>query len=289
MTPDDLRGVAVAVTGAAGFVGRRLVARLQALGARVSAIGRDAPPLHDVPALRAALRDVRCVFHLAALTSPTRDPADLPGLLHVNAEGTACVLAACPEGLRGFITLGSAEEFGPEAAVPIADDAPARPQSPYGISKLAATEVTLAAARARGVPATVLRAFLLYGPGQSLRFLIPQLVEAVRTGVPVDMTPGEQTRDLLHVDDAVEALIAAIGTPALAGTTANLCSGRETSLQEIVSIFEKRSPMPTLARLGALPYRSNEIFRYVGSCERLRGATGWQPKIALEEGIATLL
>jgi len=233
------------------------------------------------------------IFHLAALTAPADDLAALPRYLHVNTEGTACVLAACAslrlKRLESVMVMGTAEEYGPDAAVPFREEAPARPRTPYGISKAAATAVCQAAWATERIPVTVLRGFLLYGPGQSSRFFVAQLVEAAATGRAIDMTAGEQTRDFLHVSDAVDGLLQASGCRALRGEVANLCSGVERSLREVVALWEDLAGMPDLVRRGALPYRRGEIFRYVGDPSKLRKATAWEPTVSMEEGLRQLL
>lgn len=303
----------VVVTGAAGFVGRHLVARLRALGARVTCLMAplDAPPeewrheaggilpsisLADVTdpiEVTRALDEARPlrIFHLAAKTARTSDLGELPRYMRVNAEGTACVLAACTAlnlPLEGIVTMGSGEEYGPDATPPMDEAVAPDPRTPYGISKAAASLLCRAAWRSVGLPVVVLRAFLLYGPRQSTHFFVPQLLAASLSRKPMDMTGGKQARDFLHVADAVDAIILASGCHALRGEVANLCTGEEHTLQEIVRIWENLVGMKDLVRLGALPYRRSEIFHYVGNPRKLREATGWKPRIAIQDGLAEL-
>ena len=309
------RGASVLVTGAAGFVGRHLVARLRGLGASVTALlastekvphdwmdpsGGPCPrvvvaDVTDGPAVTEVVRAClpRRVFHLAALTDHSECLADVPRFLRVNVEGLALLLGACaaleapPEGV---VTLGSGEEYGVPASVPVYEDAPLCPFTPYGISKAAATAVCRAAWRFHRLPVVVLRPFMLYGPGQSSRFFLTQLLQATLEGKTLEMTSGRQTRDFLHVEDGVAGMLAASGAPSLFGEVANLCSGVETSLRDLCGLWQEVSGLEReIVVLDALPHRPGEIFRYVGSNQKLRAATSWAPCISIEEGLRRLL
>lgn len=296
--------MSVLVTGANGFVGRRLCARLAAMGAHVTALVRRAEASSGLEVPRISVGDVtdgermrelfietrpERVYHLAARIAPATGLDKLARFVHDNTEGTASILAAAvltrPEKV---IVLGSAEEYGKDPPVPIREDIVARPCTPYGLSKLLATSLCQAAWRIERIPVTVLRPFLLYGCGMSPRFFIAQLVEATRAGRCLDATEGLQTRDFLHVDDAVEGIVAASTCAALDGAIVNLCSGTECSLQEVCTLWERLTGRDNMIRFGALPYRRDEIFRLVGDPSILQDATGWSPRISLEEGLRSL-
>lgn len=304
MTP-SWTDASVLVTGAAGFLGRRLCARLLSLGAHVTAVVRTAESssgmvevqritvadVVDTERIREVFAETKPshVFHLAALTAPSRDLTTLPRYIRANTEGTAAVLAAASEARpRKIVVLGTAEEFGPDPPVPTPDDAASHPATPYGISKALATQLCLALARSEALPVTVLRPFLLYGPHQPARFFIRQLLDATLENRTLDMTKGEQGRDFLHVDDAVEGIIAASNANALDGQVANLCTGEEHSLEEVTRVWGRITGRTDVGRLGALPYRLHEVFHFVGESRRMGEATGWTPRISLEAGLQAL-
>jgi nucleoside-diphosphate-sugar epimerase len=306
---DSFRGMSVAVTGAAGFLGRRLVERLRELGARVTCLvaALDRAPIEwsQEPRPDVVLADVTRamsvmqalieaqpsrVFHLAARTAASDDLSDLPRYLEVNTVGTACVIAACRKitSFECLVAMGTGEEYGPSESVPFTEEHACRPRTPYGISKAAATLTCMGAYAREQFPVTVLRGFLLYGRQQSPRFFLAQLQEAARSGKPLDMTGGEQTRDFLHVDDAVQGILLASLASQLRGQIANLCSGQEHRLIDVAHRFASLAGASNLVVPGALPYRPGEIMRYVGDARKLREATGWEPRIAFDEGLAEL-
>ena len=245
--------------------------------------------------LQATLRECppRRIFHLAALTAHSERLADLPRFLHVNAGGVARLLDAC-DGLNdapeGIVVMGSGEEYGPHDVAPLHEGLSLRPLTPYGISKAAATHACRSAWILGGVRVVVLRPFLLYGSGQSPRFFLGQLVQAILQRRKMEMTSGRQTRDFLHVDDAVEGMLLASGAASLHGEAANLCSGTEMPLKDLCRLLQEVAGVEEeIVVLGAIPHRRGEIFRYVGSNEKLRAATGWEPRIPIEEGLRRLL
>lgn len=309
MAPDnraseDWKDVSVLITGASGFVGRHLCARLQSFGAHVTAVVRRAEAAGELDVPRISIADVTDgermrelfvetrpshVYHLAALTGPSSGLEALDRYVHTNTVGTAAMIAAA-SAVRPhkMVVLGTSEEYGVDAPTPIREDCLARPRTPYGISKWLSTELCLAAARNGDLPVTVVRPFMLYGSGMNPRFFISQLVDASVKHMPFDMTAGAQGRDFVYLDDAVDGIVAASTCAALNGHVVNLCSGQERTLQEVCAMWEKVSGVKDVARLGVLPYRSHENFHLVGDGTKLRQATGWSPRIPLQEGLAAL-
>lgn len=262
------------VTGSGGFLGSRLVERLRAEGVEVLALTRRDCDLADPEAVRGRLRGQRpeVAFHLAASMSRTaQDPGELAP---VNVEGTRHLLESLPAATR-VVHTGSLFEYG-AAPAPFREEQACAPRTAYGITKHEAGRLVTA----RG--GTHVHLALVYGPGQSDDFLVPQLLRARRTGEPLPMTEGAQRRDFLWVEDAVEGLVRIARSPALAGRRVNLCTGVPTPLRELVG----RVGAPV--RLGALPYRPDEIFDCYGSPELLEAATGWRPPTTLEEGLRRL-
>lgn len=302
----DLTGTPVLVTGAAGFVGRRLCVRLVERGAHVTAVVHRADDVNRMPdgVARVAVADVadgervrtlfeetrpQLVFHLAARLDPNPGLARLADHVRDTTLSTASVLAAASSFRPDkIIVAGSAEECGPNPPAPTPDDCASDPRTPYGISKALATRMCLDVWKVEQIPVTVVRIFVAYGPGMSQRFFVRQLVDATVEGRVLDMTEGRQTRDFTHVDDIVEGMFAACRCEALSGRVVDLCTGRELSLREVCAMWERISGRRGVVRLGVRPYRSHEVFRSFGDPKTLQEVAGWSARIPLEEGLREL-
>ena len=240
------------VTGAAGFLGSQLVRRLVAERHEVVALVRpqsDLWRLHDVldridvvptdlsSTVSVGTADV--VFHLAA--AGVRPGEAARAVVGTNVLGTLTGLEIALEaGARRFVYCGSCFEYGPGEGH--REDAPPRPISEYGASKAAGRLLAEAFSRAHGLPVTAVLPFTAYGPYEAAQRLVPSVCLAIVRGDPVELTSGEQTRDLIYVDDVVDGLLAV----ARADTrgTFNLCTGRATSVQELLA-GSSRSRRPT--------------------------------------------
>jgi nucleoside-diphosphate-sugar epimerase len=292
----------ILVTGASGFVGRALVARLRAMGRRVAAAGRGASALPDAEhvlrvsapdggAIRRALAGERIdlVFHCAAygVNPGDRDPAEM---LAANVAGPgAWAEAAAVLGARAFVHVGSCAEYGAAAERrPIGEDAPLAATDLYGASKAAGGLWARARAQALSLPFLLLRPFGIFGPCEAAHRLLPYLHARLGAGARVDLTPGLQMRDFLYIDDAVAGLIAA-GEAAQSGLSGiyNLCSGRAISIRDFASaVARAMGAPPDRLDFGARDYRAGEPMWMVGDPARLTAATGFRPAVGIEDGIA---
>ena len=292
------------VTGGAGFIGSHLVPRLMAAGHRVTVVDDlSSGRRKNVPAgarlLEARVQDVALdplvasadvVVHLAAIASVESCLRDPERSRSVNRDATARVaeamLRAAPD--VPLVFSSSAAVYGDCAALPIHEDQPKHPLSPYGSDKWA-SECVLQPAADRGLPVTVLRFFNVYGPGQRpdspCSGVVSLYVAAGAAGDPVTVYgDGKQTRDFVHVADVADALVAA-ARRALPSGTYNVCTGRETSVGELARL--------AVERLGARsvehrPARGGEPRRSMGDGARLAAALpGWSPR-SVEAGLSGL-
>ena len=285
------------VTGAGGFVGGYLTAHLGEAGDEVVPLHHDID-ITDGEALRAAVVEARpeAVYHLAA-ASHVGDSWSAPvEVLRVNAEGTLNVLLAAAEaGAQRVLVVGSAEEYGkvtPEQ-VPIGEDTPLRPVSPYGASKAAAESLALQAFLGRGLPVLRVRPFNHLGPRQSDQLVASALASQVarneRTGDEVvlagDLTPR---RDFTDVRDVVRAyrLLVERGEP---GEVYNVCSGRDVAVSTLAEHFVGMATAPMRIELDESRLRPVEVPVVRGDNSRLRAATGWAPEIPLEQTLGDIL
>jgi GDP-4-dehydro-6-deoxy-D-mannose reductase len=291
----------VAVTGALGFVGPHLVAHLQELGDEVLPLDRHGPDPFDVTdadAVHTRLRDARpvVVYHLAALSHVGESWKSPAASFRVNAEGTLNVLRACTDlNVERVIVVLSSEEYGlvTEAELPLTEESPIRPVTPYGAAKAAADVLAHQAFLGDGLGAIRVRPFSHTGPGQSSRFVVPALAARIARAerdeiddIPVGSL--DAVRDLTDVRDVVRAyrLLAEHGEP---GEVYNVCSGTGVSVQEVADQLLARARRPIRLITDPELVRPVEVPRLVGSNARLREATGWSPEIPLERTLSDVL
>lgn len=290
-----------AVTGARGFVGPHLLAHLEDEGDEVIGLDRRGPERFDVTeadAVRRTLHDLRpdVLYHLAAL-SHVGTSWDAPNLtMRVNVEGALNVLRACAdEGVERVVVVCSAEEYGriEERDLPVSEDAPLRPITPYGASKVAADFLALQAFLGGGVATIRARPFSHTGPGQSDLFVVPALarriVDAERAGADeIAVGSLEPVRDLTDVRDVVRAyrLLATHGAP---GEVYNVCSGVGVRVAEVADRMVALARRPLRLVVDPALVRPVEVPRLVGDPSRLRAATGWVAEIGLDQTLADVL
>jgi len=288
----------IVVTGATGFVGTRLVAKLRQQGHDVVGLARrggdENCDLADGEQLKSILGRLApsLVYHLAAFVTGGRDKALLREMYRTHVVGTHMLTKALTNTGTRIIGAGSYAEMG-DAPAPYFAATPARPVSPYGYTKLLSTEQLRIYAITQRTPTMVLRAANLYGPGQRPNYFVAAMLGALQRGETFGMTPGEQVRDFLYVDDFVTALVAAADMPAEPSRDEHnvpfhilyVGSGEPTSLKQLAVLAERVTKTSGLIELGAKPYRNNEQMRMVGDISHAVELLNWQPRHPLEEGL----
>lgn len=278
-------GQRVIVTGAGGFLGRRLVERLRAESIEAVALSRaDGFALLDD---KLPLKGVEHVFHLAAETGVVEAWQD-PARFHlVNSHGTVRVLDQCRLSGVSFTYVG-AYIYGVPQRLPIAEDHPVEPNNPYAFSKWMAEQACQWYAQTYSMPITAIRLFNVYGHGQSDRFLIARILDqaldpSIAAIELMDLAPK---RDYLYVGDAVEALLCS--RPLEGYELFNVGSGVSHSVAEVVETVFRLSGItkPIIDKRQARP---NEIPDVIADCARIRAACGWTPHFSLDAGIRAML
>lgn len=289
------------VTGGLGFVGRHLVAHLEAAGDDVTTLdhhGDHPVDILDGPAVAAALARIApdAVYHLAGWADVGASWRDPVGVFRVNAEGTLHVLRACESaGVQRVLAVASADVYGvvTESDLPLTERSALRPTSPYGASKAAADALALQAYLGHDLGVVRARPFNHLGPGQTEQFVAPALAariaRAERDGtgtIPVGNLSAR--RDMTDVRDLVRAyrLLIEQGRP---GEVYNVCSGRDIAIQDLADRLVSMAthpitltPDPSLLRPVDLP-----VLR--GDPTRLRDTTGWTPELTIDQTLEDLL
>jgi UDP-glucose 4-epimerase len=284
----------VVVTGGAGFIGSHLAAHLAERGFRVVAVDNlerasAVKRLEDagVPLVVGDVRHVDlppadAVVHAAAYISVDESWERPYDYMWNNAATTARVAKQCAETGARLIYISSAAVYGEPQRLPIDENHPTRPLSPYGFSKLAGEQV----AQMLVPKAAVLRLFNVYGPGQTGPYagVITKFIERAKRGLPpVIYGDGTQTRDFVHVAD-VARFVEVVLDRGAAGIF-NVGTGRAVSIRELAAIVMR------LAGLGGEPLygppRPGDIKHSAADVTKAR-ALGWEPRVPLEEGLRRL-
>ena len=299
------------VTGGAGFIGSHLVEALVARDKQVRVLDNFSTgrwenlaavrdhievvegDIRDPRAVRQAMGGIEVVAHLAAIVSVERSLQDPPGTVDVNTGGTLNLLeAARQSGVRRFLFASSAAVYGDHSELPLREDLPLRPLSPYAASKVAGEALCQAYRAAYGLSTAVLRFFNIYGPRQDPQSpysgVISIFVGRMRQGLPpVIYGDGQQTRDFVYVEDVVAALIRAGEQDGADGAVLNVARGEETSVLRLVALLNQA--LGTHLEPEFAPPRAGEIRRSAGDPRRAQAVLGWQPTVGLTEGLSRLV
>jgi nucleoside-diphosphate-sugar epimerase len=300
------------VTGASGFVGSHLCARLLVDGHQLLGTFRGAVPgwrgaerVQWLPwagqaldsGLAQAIRSVDGIIHLVARTHVLDEsaPDTLAAYREVNVQGTARLLDAC-HGVSRFLFMSSVKVMG-EATLPgtpFHDDQAPAPTTPYGATKLEAERLIVQALPDRY---TLFRPPLVYGPGVNANFL--RLLGLIKRGLPLPLASVGNARSLVYVGNLVDALASGLSHPDAVGRGFLVADGEDLSTPELLRRLAKALGCPSrifpfppmlLANCARLLGRRNEAERLLGSLQLdasgLRRTLGWRPPYSVDQALA---
>ena len=300
------------ITGAAGFAGRHLLARLQAAQPEERLVAWSRQDVHanhsghvewqpvdvtvrDYVANR--IKDIRPdrVFHLAGSPHVGQSWIDAWVPLKTNVIGTHHVLDA----IRAHhprcrvLVVTSAMIYRPSGE-PLDEDSPVGPASPYGFSKLAQDQLALNAAREDGLDVVVARPFNHVGPGQDPSFFLSSfskqiaLIEAGRTAPEIHVGNLDAERDLTDVRDVVDAYVQLLAAGA-SGRAYNICSDHTHRIGDLLDRLIAMARVPVKRMVDPARLRPNDVPRLVGNSTRLRSELGWTPQRDIDATLADTL
>lgn len=299
----------VLVTGADGFIGSHLTEALLSAGYQVRALsyynsfndwgwleGINNPDLEvvsgdvrDPDFCRHITRGCSLVFHLAALIAIPYSYVAPDSYVDTNIRGTLNMLQAARDcNVERIVVTSTSEVYGTALYVPIDENHPRQPQSPYSATKIGADALAKSFYNAFELPVVIARPFNAYGPRQSARAIIPTIITQIAAGhreIKVgDLTP---TRDFNFVTDTAAGFIALATAPGIEGREINIATGREVTMEETLH---------TIARLMGADIKwvtdperirpsKSEVRRLLGDNKLITSLTDWRPRVSLEEGL----
>lgn len=277
----------VLVTGAGGFIGRRLVRILKDAGHLVHELGSADGDIAD-PATMEQFNEVAIdfVFHLAGRTyvpDAWREPWDFQ---RVNVTGAMNALELCRR-KKIPLTYVSAYLYGVPASLPVKETDRIDPNNPYALSKFLGESLCGFYAGHFEVPITIIRPFNIYGPGQKGHFLIPEIIAQIKAGMPIRLKDLAPRRDYLYLDDLVDALVRTLN-PKQGCHVYNIGYGSSLSVAEIVEIIQSASGT-TLPVVSENTPRHNEIADVYADISKAASELHWRPQHSFKEGIKKMI
>ncbi len=309
----ELQDKKILVTGADGFIGSHLTEALLDSGCRVRALVyynsfnrwgwlEDLPAdrlkavevvcgdVRDPHGMRSAVKGMDAVFHLAALIAIPFSYQSPDSYVDTNIKGTLNVLQAAREAeCQRVLVTSTSEVYGSARYVPMDENHPFQGQSPYSATKIGADRLAESFYRSFQLPVTIVRPFNTYGPRQSARAVIPTIILQLLAGIEtIRLGSLAPTRDFNYVKDVVRGFIDICRSDSTLGEEINIASRQEISIGSLARrLIDQINPSAQIAEdpVRLRPEKS-EVDRLCGSHEKIKARTGWQPRYALDSGLA---
>jgi NAD dependent epimerase/dehydratase len=298
------------VTGADGFIGSHLTEMLIAKGYQVKALSQYnsfnnwgwlegvnckekieviTGDIRDPHYCKFITKDVDVIFHLAALIAIPYSYVAPDSYVDTNIKGTLNICQAAKEnGNIRVIHTSTSEVYGTARYVPIDENHPMQPQSPYSATKIAADAMAMSFYNAFNLPVTIARPFNTYGPRQSARAVIPTIITQIANGAKEiklgDLTP---TRDFNYVDDICRGFIALAECNDAIGQTVNIGSNFEISIGDTLNLIKELmgSDVEFIIDNDRIRPGKSEVFRLWCDNSKIKELTGFEPQVDIREGL----
>ncbi len=307
----EIKKLNVLVTGADGFIGSHLSEQLVKAGCQVRVLTlynsfnnwgwlENSPFQKDMEIVSGDIRDpflckkitkdIDIVFHLAALIAIPYSYIAPSSYIDTNVTGTLnMVQAAMENGVKRFIQTSTSEVYGTALYAPIDEKHPLQPQSPYSASKIGADAIAMSYYNSFSFPVAIARPFNTYGPRQSARAVIPNIISQIAAGKEVldlgDLTP---TRDFNYVEDTCQGFIELAQCDNAVGRTINIGSGGEISVGDTAELIKKLMKSSIIIRHDEARIRpgKSEVFRLISDISLISSLTSYKAQNTLEEGLS---
>ena len=293
----------VLVTGGAGFIGSHLTNRLVEEGAKVSVIVKynsiiDCPRLvknwDKITIIEADLRNIDSVgemkkmsfdlvFHLAAYNHVGDSFKHVLENVNSNLISTINILNNGPR-IRKFIHMGTSEIYGLQKKLPFDVQEKANPMSPYAVTKFGSELFSVLKAKSSKLDLLCARPFNTFGPFQSEKAIIPEMIFKCLQNKEIKTTGGKQTREFNYVDNIIDGLLFLNKKIKHSIDPINVGSNKPISIKQLVKKIHKFTNSSSKLKIGSLKYRPNEIWKMQANNKFIL-SKGWKPKINFDDGL----
>lgn len=300
------KGKVIAVTGANGFIGSRIVKRLAGYGAKLHVIVRETSDLWrlgtelggvdiykleitDSEAVNACFSVIKpeYVFHMAAYGVDHRKK-DYLEAANTNIIGTINVLnAAKASDCRKLINTGTSMQYGNKPGS-IAEDSRYEPNNIYGSTKAAATILFHQLAQENELPVATIIPFGVFGESEGSHKFFPHVILSALRGVDIELSHCEQLRDYCYVENIIDGFLLAAADDSIKNEIFNIGSGEVHKLKYFVELITKKISCSCNIRYGSVEYRKNDLWSPMPDISRI-SQLGWKQRISLEEGVMTTI
>lgn len=299
---DKLYKKKVIITGGAGFIGSHITRRLKREGAEVVLLLRhttDTWRLKDIidelhiirlddlfnyNVLENKIDGADCLIHLA-FSGVDQNAHDIGSVYFQNIDNTNSLLKlSINKRIKRFIFTGSCFEY--PAGSKLDELTVPKAVNIYSAAKISGWYLSQAYYHMFGLNVIGLRPFTVYGPSESGYRLIPTIITGAILNREVNLTPGYQMRDFIYIDDVVEAYLQTIiNEEIIPGEVYNICTGKDTSVREVVSELSPLLENKSRVNFEKLPYRDNEFMALSGDYSKLQKSINWNPRVNLIDGL----
>jgi NAD dependent epimerase/dehydratase len=300
----------ILITGADGFIGSHLTEMLAAQGHQIKALSQynsfnnwgwleDVSCLEDIDVVTGDVRDphfckhitedIDIVFHLAALIAIPYSYVAPDSYVDTNIRGTLNICqAALENNVTRVIHTSTSEVYGTAQYVPIDEQHPLQPQSPYSATKIAADAMAMSFFNSFELPVSIVRPFNTYGPRQSARAVIPTIITQIANGKKsIELGDTTPTRDFNYVEDTCRGFIALAECEEAVGKTVNVGSNREISIGDTLKLVKElmSSEVDFITDEKRIRPDKSEVFRLWCDNTQIEQLTGFKPQVDIREGL----